>query len=274
MIINSIDRGSSCCDFVIAEIEKDNIIIKEMFSIYSRRWTDILDSYNKIINKSENDYTVFTGSIAGIPADLKKKIYYVSEIDAIGSGAYYLTGQDPCLILNIGTGSTVVYFKAGSSKHVAGTGIGGGTIKGLCKLTIGISDIDVIEKYALIGDKNKLNLRLSDLGYNSIGMIGIDATASNFGKIRSYKPEDISAAIHCFVGETTGIIASLCARENNYINDIVVTGKVSRNKFIQKTLRTVAEIYGTNFLHPEHAGYSTAIGAIKYFLKNKIQGNL
>jgi len=95
--------------------------------------------------------------------------------------------------------------------------------------------------------------------------LGADMTASNFADIKSKKIEDQAAAILDLVGETVGIIASICARSVDCRDHIIMVGKVAKNQFIQQVLNLVGKLYQTTFIFPENPGYATVYGAaVKY----------
>jgi len=165
----------------------------------------------------------------------------------------------------MGTGSAIVHFANNSAEHLGGSGPGGGTIKGLSSLICGIDNPSQIEALALKGNASKLNLTISDLGYEQISFLGADMTASNFADLKSNRVEDRAAAILNLVGETVGIIASICARSVNCRNHIVIVGKVAENRFIRRVLKLVGKLYQTTFIFPENPGYATVYGAaVKY----------
>ena len=66
---------------------------------------------------------------------------YVSEPEAIGRGAMYLTGLDNIVIASIGTGTAFVHAKGGEFKHLCGTGVGAGTLNGLAERMLGVTDM-------------------------------------------------------------------------------------------------------------------------------------
>ena len=75
----------------------------------------------------------------------------------------------------------------------------------------------------------------------------------------------MAAAILRLVGETVGIMASLCAREMGCLDKIVVVGKVAQSRFIRRTLNLVGKLYQSSFVFPDNPGYATVFGAaIKY----------
>jgi len=267
--IIGIDRGASCTDFAV--IESDALI--EIFSIENRDWQSIRTVYERLISKYQTRHIVFSGSAAGMPGAMKKASTIIAEIDAIGFGGAVLSDCNECVVVSMGTGSAIVHFANNSAEHLGGSGIGGGTIKGLSTLICGLDNPSQIEALALKGDAAKLNLTISDLGYEQISFLGADMTASNFADLKSQKIEDQAAAILDLVGETVGIIASICARSVNCRDRIVMVGKVAQNQFIRQVLNLVGKLYQTTFIFPENPGYATVYGAaVKYrhdMLKNK-----
>ena len=259
--IIGIDRGASCTD--IAVIDGDDLI--EIFSIEHRDWENIRIVYERLVLKYQTRHIVFSGSAAGMPTSMKDTITIIAEIDAIGFGGATLAGCKECVVVSMGTGSAIVHFANNSAKHLGGSGVGGGTIKGLSALICGLDNPSRIEALALKGDAAKLNLTISDLGYEQISFLGADMTASNFADIKSTRVEDQAAAILNLVGETIGIIASICARSVNCGDHIVMVGKVAQNRFIRQVLNLVGKLYQTAFIFPANPGYATVFGAaVKY----------
>jgi len=83
----------------------------------------------------------------------------------------------------MGTGSAIVHFANNNTEHLGGSGVGGGTLKGLSSLICGLDNPSQIEPLALQGNASELNLTISDLGYEQISFLGADMTASNFANI-------------------------------------------------------------------------------------------
>ena len=143
--------------------------------------------------------------------------------------------------------------------------MGGGTIKGLSSIICDLDDPLQIEAQALKGNPSKINLTIADLGYESLSFLDPEMTASNFAHIKSRKSEDMAAGILRLVGETVGIIASVCAREFKCQDRIVIVGKVANSQFIRHTIDLVGKLYQTQFTYPENAGYATVYGAAMKF---------
>jgi len=266
-----IDRGASFTDFAV--IETDSLL--ETLSIEKRDWQSIAKAYYRLTDRYQTHHAVFTGSTAGMPARMKKKVQMISEIDAIGFGGSALANYSDCIVVSIGTGTAIVHFSEQGARHVGGTGIGGGTIKGLSSIICGLDDPVQIEARALKGDPSKINLTISDLGYEGLSFLGSDMTASNFAEVKSNKPEDMAAGILRLVGETVGIIASMCAREFKCPDRVVVVGKVANSQFIRHTINLVGTLYQTRFTFPQNPGYATVYGAAMKFNHDRaVSGNL
>lgn len=259
--IIGIDRGASFTDFAVI----DSKGIKEVSSIENRDWQSIGKSYEVLVKKYRTRHLVFTGSANGMPTAMKDIITNVAEIDAIGFGGAALANCSECIVVSMGTGSAIIHFSENSSTHLGGSGVGGGTIQGLGALICGLDDPSQLEILALKGNASNLNLTVSDLGYEQISFLGADMTASNFANVKSDRIEDQAAAILDLVGETVGIIASICARSVNCRDHIVMVGKVAQNKFIRQVLNLVGKLYQTTFIFPDNPGYATVYGAaVKY----------
>ena len=259
--IIGIDRGASFTDFAV--VDSDGL--SDIFSIESRSWQRISTAYEGLITKYQTRHIVFSGSATGMPTSMKNIVNIIAEIDAIGFGGAALANCKKCVVVSMGTGSAIVHFANNSAEHLGGSGVGGGTIKGLSSLICGIDNPSQIEALALKGNASNLNLTISDLGYEQISFLGADMTASNFADLKSNSVEDQAAAILNLVGETVGIIASICARSVNCRNHIVIVGKVAENRFIRRVLKLVGKLYQTTFIFPENPGYATVYGAaVKY----------
>ena len=84
----------------------------------------------------------------------------------------------------------------------------------------------------------------------------------------------MAAGILRLVGETIGIIASMCAREFKCRDRIVTVGKVANSQFIRHTIDLVGKLYQTQFTYPDNPGYATVYGAVmKYNHDRAVSGN-
>ena len=263
--IIGIDRGASFTDFAV--IDSDRFV--EKLSIEKRDWTNITSTYDGLAAQYQTRHTVFTGSATGMPHRISKEARIIPEIDAIGFGGSALAGYSDCVVVSIGTGTAVVHFSNKGARHVGGTGIGGGTIKGLASLICGLEDPMQIESQAQKGNPANINLTISDLGYEDLSFLGSDMTASNFADVKSNRPADLAAGILRLAGETVGIIASVCAREFSCQDRIVIVGKVANSHYIRHTIELVGKLYQTKFTFPENPGYATVYGAVMKYIYDR-----
>ena len=199
--------------------------------------------------------TKIEGEIFGIPTTK------VSEITAIGTGGMFLSGQDNIIIANIGTGTAIIEARKDAIIHLGGSGVGGGTILGLAKKLLALSDFRDIMDLADSGNLEPVDLLLEDIMLTGIGFLNKKSTASNFGKmLDTARNEDIAMGIINMVYQVIGMLSVFAARSRN-IDRVIVTGSGSRNHLGQKILADITRMHSITFEYPEDAEYTTAIGA-------------
>ncbi|MCD6444031.1 pantothenate kinase [Candidatus Bathyarchaeota archaeon] len=190
----------------------------------------------------------------------------VNEIEAIGVGGLTLTGKDKALVVSMGTGTALVAaYKDGVIRHIGGTGVGGGTIRGLARLIVRRVNFELLEDMAGRGDLRKVDLTVGDIAGGSVGIIPAEATASNFGKVdEDASEEDLAAAIFNMVGEVVGVVVSLAAKAYRLEEDVVLVGKLARSKLIVERVRDVCRLFNVKVEVPENCDYCVAIGAARW----------
>lgn len=185
----------------------------------------------------------------------------VSEITAIGTGGMFLSGQDNIVIANIGTGTAIIEARKDKIIHLGGSGVGGGTILGLAKKLLGLSDFEDIMELAGSGSLDPVDLLLEDIMVTDLSFLNKKTTASNFGKmLDTARDEDIALGIINMVYQVIGMIAVFAAKSRN-IDKVIVTGSGSYNPIGQKALAEVTRLHSIAFEYPEDAEYTTAVGA-------------
>ena|GEM_PF-166122 len=201
-------------------------------------------------------------NIFGIPTSR------VSEIEAIGIGGMFLSGMNEIIITNIGTGTVIVETGSRGIVHFGGSGVGGGTILGLAKGLLPVSEFTDIMELAKTGNISQTDLLLEDIMDTGMSFLDREATAANFGKMLDTSgPGDIALAIINMVYQVIGVLSVFAARARN-TREVIVTGNGSDNIIGQKILSKISIMYNTEFIYPEHAEYTTAIGAGLYNIKN------
>jgi len=199
--------------------------------------------------------TKIDGSLFGIPTEK------ISEISAIGTGGMFLSGKDNIIIANIGTGTAIIEAQKNKITHLGGSGVGGGTILGLAKKLLSLSNFKDIMELASLGNLEPVDLLLEDIMTADISFLNKKSTASNFGKMQdTARNEDIALGIINMVYQVIGMISVFAARSRN-IDRVIVTGSGSFNHLGQRVLAEITRMHSVTFEYPEDAEYTTAIGA-------------
>ncbi len=194
---------------------------------------------------------------------------HVSEFDCVGLGGLYLSGYEKAIIVSMGTGTSIVNAsKDGTIEYMGGTGVGGGTIVGLSKQMLGISDINHLIELALEGDIENIDLRIRDITNKDIGLVSY-MTASNFGKLSDMASKsDLALGIINLVFESIGMLAVFAARSRN-TKDIVLTGNLTSLPQSDTIAQIFSTMFDMNFVIPENSGFATVIGAALTELENR-----
>ena len=199
--------------------------------------------------------TKIEGELFGIPTEK------VNEITAIGTGGMFLSGRDNIVIVNLGTGTAVIEARKDRIIHLGGSGVGGGTILGLAKKMLSLSNFSDIMKLAASGNLEPVDLFLEDIMVMDLSFLNKKTTVSNFGKmLDTTRSEDIALGIINMVYQVIGMVAVFAARSRS-IDHVIVTGSGSRNPLGQRILADITQLHSVIFEYPEDAEYTTAVGA-------------
>lgn len=195
------------------------------------------------------------GNIYDIPS------YKVPEFEAIGYGGLMLSGLKETIVISMGTGTAYVHATESGSRHIGGSGVGGGTILGLAEKMIGVNDIDSIIELARSGNLDNVDLFVSEMSNMETTALPSDVTASNFGKVRSCATkEDMASGILNMIFQTIGLMAAFACR-NTDIKTVVATGSVAAIPQAKDVLDAVGNLCKIDFIIPKEAKFATAIGA-------------
>ncbi|MCL2608712.1 MAG: pantothenate kinase [Treponema sp.] len=185
----------------------------------------------------------------------------VDEIRAIGTGGKFLSGLDNIIITNIGTGTAIIEAGSAGISHYGGSGVGGGTIIGLAKKLLPTCEFSEIVKLAQKGNFKTVDLLLEDITDMEMGFLNKEATISNFGKMSDGACNaDFALAIINMVYQVIGMLSVFAARAKN-LDRVVITGNGSGNVVGQRLLAGITQMYGTEFVYPPDAEFTTAVGA-------------
>jgi type II pantothenate kinase len=193
----------------------------------------------------------------------------VNEFHAIGIGGTSLVGKDRALVVSLGTGTAIVSVTPEKIAHVGGTGLGGGTLRGLSRYLLGVSSLSTLEAMAERGDLTRVDLTVRDIAGGAIGDLPPGTTAANFGKFTADATSDDKAlALMNMIVEAVSVLSIAAARAAGQY-DIVLTGKLTRLfRFMQK-MKRLNFVFGGGFIIPDHADYATAIGAARAAMSSR-----
>jgi type II pantothenate kinase len=204
-----------------------------------------------------------TGIGAGLIGDhlLGLPVKQISEFEATGRGGVFLSKISKAIVVSMGTGTALVEVDENRISHWGGTGIGGGTLVGLSKYILGITDISLLCRKAEKGKLNRVDLSIGDIATSEIVGLPPTATASNFGKCADDASEDdIAIAILYLVYQTIGIAAIGAARATGK-NAIILTGRLSTLPPSKRIFEDLSNFSGFPFYTPKLSEYATAVGA-------------
>lgn len=196
------------------------------------------------------------GDIYGIPT------CKVDEFTASGTGALALTGQDSAVVVTMGTGTAFLWAEQGGKvRHLCGSGIGGGTLGGLCHKLVGVERFSQINKMACGGDLGNVDLTIADISKNAAQTLQPDMTASNFGNLaEDASPADLAAGAVNLVLQAIGtmtVLACQCCDSHT----VILTGSMTTLAQLKHTFEVFERLYGNHYIIPEKATFATAIGA-------------
>lgn len=187
----------------------------------------------------------------------------VDEFTAIAAGGLYLSGKEKAIVISMGTGTAFLYADKTSAEvcHLGGTGIGGGTLCGLCRHLIGTSDFYEIETLASQGHYSTVDLTVGDVSPTAIDTLSAELTAANFAKLSSSpSPADLAAGTLNMVLQSIGSMAVFLATSRG-TRDIVVTGSLAAIAQAKPVYDFFNRMYDISFTIPEDPSFACALGA-------------
>ena len=204
------------------------------------------------------------GDIFGLPT------CRVDEFQASGTGALALSGRTSGVVVTMGTGTAFLWAEAGKNvRHLCGSGIGGGTLGGLCHKLVGMERFYQIKKLAAQGELDHGDLTIKDSGRNPAATRDPNITAAKFGD----RSEDASAAdlaagavnlVLQAIGTMTVLACQACGADT-----VIVTGSMTTLDQAKSNFAAFEKLYGIHYIIPDNATFATAIGAGLCSLRQK-----
>ena len=195
------------------------------------------------------------GNIYGLPT------YRVDEFSASGAGALALSGQERAVVSTMGTGTAFLLAEKGRVQHLCGSGIGGGTLGGLCHKLVGMERFGQIKKLALGGDLGQVDLTIGDITKNPAATLDPTLTAANFGNLaEDANCADVAAGVVNLVLQAIGTMTVLACRCCD-TKTVVLTGSMTTLDQVKPNFENFERLYGIHYITPDNATFATAIGA-------------
>ena len=194
--------------------------------------------------------------IYGIPTEK------VDEFTAVGVGGLALSGQERAVVVSMGTGTAFIWAERGREvRHLCGSGVGGGTLAGLCSRLCGTRQYDQIVKLAETGSVSNIDLSVGDITRNSHPSLPLDITAANFGNVSDTATAgDFAAGVVNMVLQSIGTTAVMACRACG-CDTVVLTGFMSNLPQAEDCFALFTRLHGVHFIIPESAAFATSIGA-------------
>lgn len=204
------------------------------------------------------------GDIFGLPT------CRVDEFQASGTGALALSGQNSGVVVTMGTGTAFLWAEAGKDvRHLCGSGIGGGTLGGLCHKLVGMERFGQIKKLATQGNLDHVDLTIKDMAPDPAATLDPDMTAANFGDLsEDATPADLAAGAVNLVLQAIGTMTVLACQACDS-HTVIATGSMTTLDQAEPNFRTFERLYGIRYIIPENATFATAIGAGLCSLRQK-----
>ena len=189
-----------------------------------------------------------------------------------GALGNYLTSNRLSLrdvVVSMGTGTAFLWASPDGIRHLCGSGIGGGTLGGLCHKLVGMERFGQIKKLAESGNLDHVDLTMKDITVHSAPTLDPDMTAANFGDLaEDATPADLAAGVVNLVLQAIGtmtVLACQCCDSKT----VVLTGSMTTLPQAVTNFQLFEKLYGIHYIIPENATFATAIGAGLYSLQKK-----
>lgn len=196
------------------------------------------------------------GDIYGIPTEV------VQEFTAVGTGGLALGGREKAVVVSMGTGTAFIWAeKDREMRHLCGSGVGGGTVAGLCSRLCGTRKYEQIIRLSADGDVNNIDLTVGDITRNTHPSLPLDITAANFGNVSDAATAgDFAAGVINMVLQSIGTTAVMACRACG-CDTVVLTGFMTNLPQARECFSLFTRLHGIEFIIPENATFATSIGA-------------
>ena len=261
-VVLGIDIGGSTTKIV--GLRPDGSVISMLRVRAEDQLTSLYGALGNYLTSNGVGASFAEGDIFGLPT------CRVDEFSASSAGALALSGQEAGIVVTMGTGTAFLWAeKDGTVRHLCGSGIGGGTLGGLCRKMVDMERFGQIKKLAEQGDLSKVDLTIGDITQNPAATLDPTLTAANFGNLAEDATcADLAAGIVNLVLQAIGtmtVLASQCCNSRT----VILTGSMTTLTQAKPNFENFEKLYGIHYIIPDNATFATAIGAALCSLREK-----
>jgi len=191
----------------------------------------------------------------------------------------------PYLLVNIGSGVSIIKVDKDGHERVSGSNIGGGTFWGLCRLLTGLKDYDEMLKLSAQADNAKVDMLVGDIyggrDYQNIGLSS-ETIASSFGRVvmdegslEDYSKADITLSLLRMISYNIAHISTMNAVKYG-LKRIFFGGYFIRNHaYTMNTISFAVDFWSKGELKAMFLRHEGFLGALGAFLQDvEAQKNL
>lgn len=212
-------------------------------------------------------YVAATGSRATEVGDdiLGVPVRRINEINAMSTGALRFSAQEKGVVVNMGTGTALVYAERGKApQHIFGSAVGGGTLMGLGSRLLNTCNYTEMLFMASKGDRTKVDISIADLDLKDVKTLDPRLTLSNFGKQAAegdVSERDVAAALVNMILEIVGTEAMLACRSVN-CDTAIIAGGLADIPNSREVFDLFEDLCGIKIVKAGMSTYVTAAGAL------------
>ena len=179
----------------------------------------------------------------------------------------------PYLLVNIGSGVSIIKVTETGHERISGSNIGGGTFWGLCRLLTGMRDYDEMLRCSQNADSARVDMLVGDIYGRDYAKVGLssDVIASSFGRVvmeegdlSDYSKADITLSLLRMISYNIAHLATMNAKAHG-LQRIFFGGYFIRgHAYTMNTISFAVNFWSkgeTKAMFLRHEGFLGALGA-------------